>query len=274
MCFFTSESIGNKVKFLSQINNTFCSGGMTSSLENNQLVDYFQYLQRSQESLPIKKGVLLTGQQANGIWVLNEKTFLSPQGEMLRQQETDLVWLNKDVVFETDKIRSIDITPSIKVPLTCDVLFDLVNTMEVISQHNFIPSLVVISGIILSFHYETIVDVYGGCPVTVAVGEPETGKSSAIRAGLALGGMDEKGRYVKGTNAALMERSSRSTLPFCIEEAGSKGKSRSKTNFLDLPELIIDLYNGAKSANLKTGSLKPKSIPVTASNFDVDEVER
>lgn len=49
--------------------------------------------------------------------------------------------------------------------------------------------------------------------------------------------MDEKGRYVKGSNAALMERARRSTLPFCLEEAGKRGKSKSKT---DLPELIID----------------------------------
>lgn len=51
--------------------------------------------------------------------------------------------------------------------------------------------------------------------------------------------MDEKGRYVtvKGSNAALMERACRSTLPFCLEEAGKRGKSKSKT---DLPELIIE----------------------------------
>ena len=248
---------------------------MTSSLENNQLIDYFQYLQRSSEtSLPIKRGVLLTGMQPNGIWVLNEQTFISSEGKLLNQNETALVWLNKDLIFETDKIRSIDITPTIQLPLTERVLVNLVNTVEIISQHNFIPSLVVIGGIILAFHYETVVELYGGCPITVAVGEPETGKSSAIRAGLALGGMDEKGRYVKGTNAALMQRASRSTLPFCIEEAGGKGKSRSQSNYLDLPELIVDLYNGARSANLKTGSLKPRSIPVTASNFDVEEVER
>ena len=179
-----------------------------------------------------------------------------------------------DIVFETDKIRSVDITPTIKVPLNEKVLSHLVTTVEIISQHNFIPSLIVIGGIILAFHYETVVELYGGCPITVAVGEPETGKSTAIRAGLALGGIDEKGRYVKGTNAALMQRASRSSLPFCIEEAGSKIKSRSNSNFLDLPELIVDLYNGARSANLKTGSLKPKSIPVTASNFNVEEVER
>ena len=76
---------------------------MISSFENNQLVDYFHYLQRSHESLPIKRGVLLTGMQPNGIWVLNEETFISSKGKLLNKDETDLVWLNKDIVFETDK---------------------------------------------------------------------------------------------------------------------------------------------------------------------------
>ena len=79
---------------------------------------------------------------------------------------------------------------------------------------------------------------------------------------------------MKGTNAAFLERSCRSTLPFGIEEA-AKGKSgKSKANQLDITELVIDLNNGVRSTNLKTGSLKPKSVPVLASNFDIEEVER
>lgn len=131
----------------------------------------------------------------------------------------------------------------------------------------------VLSGIALSFHYETVVEKYGGCPITVAIGESETGKSTAIRAGLSLFGCDELSQYVKGTNAFFLERAVRSTLPFGIEEAKGKG-GKTKANQLDLPELIIDLYNGARSGNLKTGSVRPKAIPALASNFDVHEMER
>lgn len=42
-------------------------------------------------------------------------------------------------------------------------------------------------------------------------------------------------------------------------------------NQLDITELVIDRV---RSANMKTGSLKPKAIPVLASNFDIDERER
>ena len=51
-------------------------------------------------------------------------------------------------------------------------------------------------------------------------------------------------------------------------------KTTSKTNRLDLPELVVDLYNGAKSANVVTGSKKPRSAPIVATNFDLKSDSR
>ena len=39
---------------------------------------------------------------------------------------------------------------------------------------------------------------------------------------------------------------------------------KAKANKLDLAELVIDLYDGAISAYMKTGTLKPKTVPVIA----------
>lgn len=274
MCFFTVDAISNKVRFMSQINQSFASGGMSSALDNVALIEYFQYLQRSHtEPLPVKIAVMNTGRQDDGTWVFNANTFVSSKGDILSLNESDLVWLSRDLICDGDKIKSEDISPHISTPLTVDRLKDLVLTIENISKHNFIPTIMMIAGTLVSFHYETIVDTYGGCPITVAIGESETGKSTAIRAGLSLFGCDEISRYVKGTTAAFMERASRSTLPFAIEEAkGKKGKS--KVNQVDLTELIIDLYNGSRTANLRTGFVKPRSIPILATNFDVDQMER
>ena len=47
-----------------------------------------------------------------------------------------------------------------------------------------------------------------------------------------------------------------------------------KTNRLDLPELIVDLYNAAKSANAVKGSRKPKSAPIVATNWSLQNDER
>ena len=71
-----------------------------------------------------------------------------------------------------------------------------------------------------------------------------------------------------------MEKASQSTLPFGIEDPVKGNKGKSKANQLDVGELIIDLYNGVRSANLKTGARKPRSIPVLASNFGVEELDR
>jgi len=111
----------------------------------------------------------------------------------------------------------------------------------------------------MAFHYSTIKDIYGGCLIVVAMGPAETGKLTTIRAALALFGVHRTSCFVKGTSALFMERVCSSTIPFGIEEAVSSKKGKVKLN---LTELVIDLYDGAISANMKTGSLAPKFVPV------------
>ena len=84
------------------------------------------------------------------------------------------------------------------------------------------------------------------------MGDSETGKSTALKAALSLFGCNEISLYVKGTNAMFMERAFRSPLSFGIREAMSSKKG--KMNKLDLTELVIDLYDGAISANMTSFS--------------------
>ena len=144
---------------------------------------------------------------------------------------------------------------------------------KIISKHNFIQTLLVIAGSILSFHFEMILQMYSSCPIIVAMGKSETGKSTALRAGLSLFACDEIGRFVKGTNSILLERACSSSFPFAIEE-GKGSKNKSRTNQMDVSELIIDVSNGSRSTNMKTGTMKPKTVPLIASNFEVDDIER
>ena len=69
--------------------------------------------------------------------------------------------------------------------------------------------------------------------------------------------------YERGTNAFFLERASMSSLPFGIDDPpkGSKGN--------DISDLIVDLYQGGKTANLRKGALSPKSLPLVASNFSI-----
>ena len=126
---------------------------------------------------------------------------------------------------------------------------------------------------VMMFHFASICKKYGGCYIPVAIGDPETGKSTAIKAALSLSGAQESGYYVKGTNAFFLDQANVSTLPFGIDDP-HVGKSTGKTNRLDLPELIVDLYNAAKSANAVSGSEKPISAPLIASNKELVREER
>ena len=78
---------------------------------------------------------------------------------------------------------------------------------------------------------------------------------------------------MKGTNAFFLQRSAECTLPYGIDDPQNSSRSTSKTNRLDLPEMIVDLYNAGKSANMIKGSKKPKSAPLIASNYDLNHEE-
>ena len=75
--------------------------------------------------------------------------------------------------------------------------------------------------------------------------------------------------YVKGSNAFFLERSAISTLPYAIDDPPKGGSSG-----VDMNELVIDLYNTCKNANLRRGSLEPRSIPIIATNFALKDEER
>lgn len=127
--------MSNKARFMWQVNQSFGSGGMSSSLENTHLTEYIQYLQRSHDGiLPVKRAVVCTGRQTDGTWVLNADTFISPDGESISPTETNLVWLDKDLIFENDKVRSADISPVISHPLSTNPLKELVKTLEKIAS--------------------------------------------------------------------------------------------------------------------------------------------
>lgn len=58
--------------------------------------------------------------------------------------------------------------------------------MQDVFQHNFYPSLLITSGILLAFHYSQMVASGFGCPIVVAEGKPETGKSKSLLTGLSI----------------------------------------------------------------------------------------
>ena len=62
-------------------------------------------------------------------------------------------------------------------------------------NHNFLPGLLIVSGRLMSFHYLTVIELYGGCAGTVATGKSGTGKSTSILASHALNGCAHNGIF-------------------------------------------------------------------------------
>ena len=76
--------------------------------------------------------------------------------------------------------------------------------------------------------------------------------------------------YVKGSNAFMLERAAISSLPFAINDPPMTKSGSS----LDVNDLIVDLYNGCKTAKLRKGSLVPHSVPIIATNFQLKTEQR
>lgn len=55
----------------------------------------------------------------------------------------------------------------------------LIEKMEIIMQHNFVPFLIMMGGMTVGFHYFSLHS--GICPIMVAMGESQTGKSTMMK---------------------------------------------------------------------------------------------
>ena len=62
-----------KTKFMSQINSSFGSGGMSLSMNDLQFSAFLLYLKQEKEDIPIRKAACIIGQQpCNKVWVLGK----------------------------------------------------------------------------------------------------------------------------------------------------------------------------------------------------------
>ena len=108
-----------------------------------------------------KKAILKPGQQENGLYFLSKDACVDNKGCLVDIPRSEYVWISKELVSENDKILVSDIIPKIILPLSTDSLGELVSQLEGCLKHYFIPSLLVVAGTIMSFHYQQIVATYG-----------------------------------------------------------------------------------------------------------------
>lgn len=266
-CFFTTDSISQRGRFISQLNKSFGSGGgFTCSFSDQELVRFFQFIKRSQTShIEIKKATVVVGLQPNSsTWVVcDDKYYDNESGCLVPKERSAYIWSFEGLAARCDKVSPNELIPELAEEDT-ECLKKLLKCLKKTMRHNFLSSLLVVGGSIMGCHFRRVVDLFGGFSILMAFGPTETGKSTSLRAALSLSGGHRAAFYSKGSTAYMMERAALSCLPFAIDDPNMATYSGRKQ--LDVPELVVDLYNGAKTANLRSGALLPCSAPIIATN--------
>ncbi len=182
------ESTSHKSRFLSQLYNSFGSGGMSLPINEAQFSSFIQFLkQESRGQLAIKKAVTITGEQPDhSVWVLSSDLQIDRQGSVVPATDNTYVWMDLAIGERLGSVRLEEFVPTIT-PLDSKILNAVVKQLKLVMRHNFFPALLMAGGAVMSLHYTTIVPS-GGCPIVVAHGNSQTGKSTAIGVGLSIMG--------------------------------------------------------------------------------------
>ena len=82
-------------RFLSQLNNSFGSGGMSLAFNDAQFSSFIQYLkQESMGSLTIRKAVGIIGRQSDNVWVLGPDIQIDVDGNVIPPNERSHLWMD------------------------------------------------------------------------------------------------------------------------------------------------------------------------------------
>ena len=268
-CYYTTASLNRKSDFISQLSNSFGSGGLSCSFSDAKLSQYMSWKQekfhKSHSSFMQKQGVTQLGKQPCGnIWVLSEDCFLNRNGEY---ESHDYVWLKNISSFGTGKEISLEvISCDITQPITTEHFKPMLTNLRTCLQHNFYSAILLMGAGIMCFHYRKLIEMMRFCPQVMAIGPPSTGKTISLQASLSLFGANNcKNLYNSCSKAYCLQRSSISTIPFGIDDPNLP---------TDIGDLIICLYNGTLSANVCQGGLQPLSCPIYCTNFTFGNNER
>ncbi len=198
--------------------------------------------------------------------MLNADTHVDERGQLL--VESSYLWTPECIALQCKQVSLSELVPEPITHLSTEPLHELVNHLEVNLKHNFLSGLLMVGGGIMYCHYNVVAEKHGGCPIVIAIGPTETGKSTSILLILSMFGLSAKSFYVDGSNAYFLERSSLSYLPYGVDDVGGDNKQ------LNLPALVVSLFGGAMSANCRQGALAPHSLPLLATNYGIKDHPR
>ena len=142
-----------KDHFMQQLNHSFREGGLTCSFNDLQLAEFIQQKLRSEGKLRTKKPLSVVGEQEDGTWVFGPDVYYSSKSELVDPEHT--IYVDRTFIRGTWNSAS-STSCDIHLPLTTDCLREVICHLQSLSQHNFIPTLLVLGACAMAMHYHTI----------------------------------------------------------------------------------------------------------------------
>ena len=206
-CYFTTNSVHKKSDFIDQLNKSG-GGGLTLSLRDSELTDFYHYLCKSfdfDDESNRKVGASFIGLQQDNSWILSPSMQIDADGNLIHNSyESKYVWLphmalqnvgGSDVSFGS-------LSPDLHLPLSTAPLKPMLECMQLCFKHNFISSLSACSSILMILHYEKIRVNYEGCPIPFLYGESQTGKTGTAKLASSIVGMHKSTRKTPARNGS------------------------------------------------------------------------
>ena len=129
-----------------ELNLSYRSACLHCSFSDKELNEYIQEKKRAIEELPIKRAVTHVGRQPDDTWVLGEHGCISRDGELIPMESSSHIWIGhlyKGVgLASTAKCQ-------METPFSTDPLRNVLLTLRDITQQNYVPSILLIAGILL-----------------------------------------------------------------------------------------------------------------------------
>ena len=233
------------------------------SFNDKEVSEFILFKKRRDGYLDTKRAVSTVGRQPDGSWVLNADIIVAPDGESIEAK--DCPYISVGHLHEGPSLAKPSEAVPVCLPLSSQSLHPLVDALRSILGHKFVPGMLVLGACTMALHYQVILGKYLNCPVAIAFGNSGTGKTTALRCGLALVGSYPNRFFSRGTKEKYFELCCDSTVPIGIDDPSFQK---------DIDTLCIDLFNGAKSGSITRGEKKPYTTAVIAANFPTTSKER
>jgi hypothetical protein len=185
--------------FIQALNKSLESGALMCQLYNGELNKYIMNLTnqfcRKQLELGVPKlryvkqaAECLGRQPGSGVWVLNADVHLNEDGEHIPINDSEYIWLGPMITNRTlpNVAPASDAASVPNVCLPLKAFEETLVSLKVAVDNNYVPAFFVLASAGMGLHYESVMERYGMCPMPVAIGVKNTGKSTAARTTLAL----------------------------------------------------------------------------------------